>query len=339
MPAASHLHDLLSATLGNARADTLLDHVRIVSPLVEETGGDCSRAVMAEALNIVLLARLLDTVPSAQAYFSDLCQMGRRLDFDHGALRTVDLAGMGTLPGGETAITRILLPLGYDLAETYPLDRLGMTGRAYRHADYPEDIPQFFVSELHLARFPASFREAAARVTGTSRDPLAPQVMPWLDQLADRGRLPLAQGRALLPVLAGCFGRQHAVPADADYRLLLQDSPEMAWIATEGNAFNHATDRITGIEALAARQRALGRPMKDAVEVSASGRVRQTAYRADAVVRSFVGEDGHETAREVPGSFFEFIERDCLPGSTRLDLSFDTGNAQGIFRMTATPQG
>lgn len=38
---------------------------------------------------------------------------------------------------------------------------------------------------------------------------------------------------------------------------------------------------------------------------------------------------------EVPGSFFEFIERAPLPGETRLDLAFDTNNAQGIFKMTA----
>ena len=41
--------------------------------------------------------------------------------------------------------------------------------------------------------------------------------------------------------------------------------------------------------------------------------------------------------REVPGSFYEFITR--LPmeedGKTKLDLSFDSSNAQAIFKMTA----
>ena len=75
--------------------------------------------------------------------------------------------------------------------------------------------------------------------------------------------------------------------------------------------------------------------MKDRVEVSRSGRVRQTAYRADPVLRPFIDAKGEEVVREVPGSFFEFIQRDALPDSDRLDLSFDTGNAEGIFKMTA----
>jgi hypothetical protein len=41
----------------------------------------------------------------------------------------------------------------------------------------------------------------------------------------------------------------------------------------------------------------------------------------------------------VPGSFYEFIQRerlrDLVTGVPRLDLAFDSGNAQGIFKMTA----
>ena len=109
----------------------------------------------------------------------------------------------------------------------------------------------------------------------------------------------------------------------------------MAWIATEGNAFNHATDRVSSLADVVSRQRALGRRVKDRIEVSASGRVRQTALRADPVVRDFLIASGDRVWREVPGSFFEFIERAHLPGENRLDLAFDTNNAQGIFKMTA----
>jgi hypothetical protein len=62
---------------------------------------------------------------------------------------------------------------------------------------------------------------------------------------------------------------------------------------------------------VAERQRALGRPIKDKVEVSASGRVRQTAFRAATVQREFITAQGRVT-REVPGSFYEFITRDAL---------------------------
>jgi hypothetical protein len=111
----------------------------------------------------------------------------------------------------------------------------------------------------------------------------------------------------------------------------------MAWISTEGNAFNHATDRVPDVDELAARQKALGRPMKETVEKSQSGRVRQTAFLAARVQRRFRDANGNLITREVPGSFYEFITR--LPmeedGKTKLDLSFDSSNAQAIFKMTA----
>ncbi len=109
--------------------------------------------------------------------------------------------------------------------------------------------------------------------------------------------------------------------------------------ATEGNAFNHATDRVADLDAVVGEQRRLGRALKDKIEVSRSGRVRQTAFRADPVSRAFVGDDGAELRKVVPGSFFEFIQREPMidpeTGQARLDLAFDSGNAQGIFKMTA----
>ena len=109
----------------------------------------------------------------------------------------------------------------------------------------------------------------------------------------------------------------------------------MAWIATEGNAFNHVTDRVDDLERLAREQAALGRPMKKGIEVSQSGRIRQTAFRADTVVREFRDGQGDVVRREVPGSFYEFISRACAMDAASLDLGFDAGNAQAIFKMTA----
>ena len=67
--------------------------------------------------------------------------------------------------------------------------------------------------------------------------------------------------------------------------------------------------------------------------------MRQTAFRADPVEREFIDFDGSIVRHRVPGSFFEFIQRermhDPATGMARLDLAFDTGNAQGIFKMTA----
>jgi hypothetical protein len=114
--------------------------------------------------------------------------------------------------------------------------------------------------------------------------------------------------------------------------------PRWPGIATEGNAFNHATDRVPNVEALAEALRH-DWSLKDRVERSRSGRVRQTALQADPVVRRFQDANAASITRTVPGSFFEFITRDFRPDG-RLDLTFDAGNAQGIFRMTShRPQG
>lgn len=313
-------------------AQTLADSIVVHPEIAQEPRA--TRAVLAQALNILLFADLMDRVPTARAYVADCQAAGRKLVFDHGALRTVALEGMGALPAGEAAITRVLLPLGYRMNEVYPLDRLGMTGRSYTHADYPEDLPQFFLSELHPERFSDGFAATVARVTVSSRDPLDASAKALLARLATEGELPLEDAQALLPALVRCFDRQHADPTLADYELLLAESAEMAWIATEGNAFNHATDRVPDLSALVDAEKAIGRPLKETVEVSRSGRVLQTAYRADRITRPFVGADGKTMAREVPGSFFEFIQRAKLPDG-RLDLAFDASNAQGIFKMTA----
>jgi hypothetical protein len=265
-----------------------------------------------------------------------------RITFDHGAVRTVKSRTPGALPAGFQAFARILEPLGFKESGLYPLERLSMLGRSYTQQDFPEDIAQFFVSELHPEQFSAPFQSAVTRVLSTSRDPLGPQDVADLEQLTRDGTLPLAQALRLLPQLLQCFDRQHGVFTMDDYELLLAESAEMAWISTEGNAFNHATDRVTDVDAVAERQRALGRPIKDKVEVSASGRVRQTAFRAASVRRDFITAEGR-VSREVPGSFYEFITRDEVqtagaandPVQPRLDLAFDAGNATSIFGMTS----
>jgi len=333
MQSDTNLRFLLEALLGARRTGDLLASVAVPEPLLAPREPRVSRAQLAFAMNLALLRDLQERVPSAKAYMLDVVAGGGKVVFDHGALRTV-LAASGPLPPGEAAITRVLGPLGYALADVYPLDRLAMTGRAYRHLDLPEDIPQFFLSELHPEAFSPAFQAAVARVLATSRDPLPPRALELLAELAGKGSLAPEDARALLPDLVACFDRQHAAPSLADYRILYLESAEMAWIATEGNAFNHATDRVADVEALAVAQKELGRAMKETVEVSSSGRVLQTAFQADPVERPFRDIEGHLVLKTVPGSFFEFITRRAHPGGG-LDLGFDTSNAQAIFKMTA----
>jgi Domain of unknown function (DUF1338) len=326
------LHALLAAALDPAETARLFDQLEIAPALLRPVAAEAGRAEIAQSLNMLLFHGLLERVPMAADCVAERRASGDKVCFDHGALRTVAWP-CGALPAGEAAITRVLKPLGFEPAETYPLPRLKMTGRAWRHREVPQHIAQFFVSELHPERFSPAFQAAVSRVIGASRDPLSAQDLAELAQLQRDGALPLATAQRLLPRLAACFERQHGLFAWDDYETLRAESAEMAWIATEGNVFNHATDRVADIDAVVDSQRRAGRPVKRSVEVSASGRVKQTALAAAVVERAFLHQ-GSAITRSVPGSFYEFIERAPLPGAPELDLGFDAANATGIFAMT-----
>jgi hypothetical protein len=339
----NHLKRLIRAVAGERAECDILDTLQIDGALLAEgTGepvGSPSRAVFAMALNALLFQDLLGRVPTGAAYVADRRRSHHRITFDHGALRTIRFGAgpTGAMPGGINSFARILEPLGYARADTYPLDKLQMTGHAFVHREFPETVPQFFISELHVDRFSPEFQAAAVRVFGASRDPLSHHARAALDAFAGQGRCGLETAALGAREIVGAFRRCHDTPGLDDYRLLLAESAEAAWMATEGCAFNHATDRVADVDAVAVEQRALGRPIKDSVEVSRSGSVRQTAFKADPVVRAFRDGDGTATLT-VPGSFYEFISREMIvaaDGSRRLDLRFDSMNAQGIFKMTA----
>ncbi len=333
---------LLNACLGEARSGELMQLMHIPEVFHKGINPDpdqnlVSRAELAFALNMLLFRDLLERVPEGKAYTQDTLATGGRVFFDHGAVRTVALPRCGALPGGEECLTRVLAPLGYRLNEIYPLPRLKMTGRSYVHDDLPEEMPQFFVSELHVDRFSPAFQKAAERVVADSVDPLDAIHHDLLNTLAAERALPWRDALALLTAMFRCFDRQHGTPALADYEILQAESQEMAWISTEGNAFNHVTDRVPNVEQLRDEQEQLGRSIKPNVEVAARGSVRQTAYRAAQVERVFRSEQGC-VLRRVPGSFYEFISRDRVDHAEdgkKLDLGFDSGNATAIFQMTA----
>ena len=287
---------------------------------------------------MLLFDDLIARVPAAALYVERCLDNGDTILHDHGAVRTVDTEGMGRLPRGQAAITRVLEPLGYTPRGTYPLDRLKMTGRSYAQADLPEDIAQFFISELHVDRFPTDFATAVHNVTEDSTDPAHTRGRRTPRRTVESGSPhPSTRPSGCCPRSSRASTASTPSPRWPIMSCCSRQSAEMAWISTEGNAFNHATDRVQDVEALTATQKSLGQPMKDKVEVSGSGRVRQTAFTAARVLRDFRAADGSIVQREVPGSFLEFIARDYIPGEAvkTLDLAFDPSNAQAIFKMTA----
>ncbi len=337
---ATHLGRLICAIAGDRAASEILDTLHIEDAILAQSSGQVSRAAFAMALNALLFQDLLGRVPTGAAYVADRRRAHQRITFDHGALRTIrfEQGPTGALPGGIASFARILEPLGYTQAGVYPLESLRMTGHSFAHRDFPETLPQFFISELHVERFTPEFQAAALRVFGGSRDPLGHRAQGALGSFAQHGRCDFESAVQGLRELAAAFRRCHDTANLADYRQLLAESAEAAWMATEGCAFNHATDRVADVDATACEQRALGRPIKNTIEVSSSGSVRQTAFKADSVMRILRTEDGGATTLMVPGSFYEFISRDVIAaadGSRHLDLRFDSMNAQGIFKMTA----
>ncbi|WP_137818569.1 2-oxoadipate dioxygenase/decarboxylase family protein [Pseudomonas sp. 2FG] len=336
MPTSTRLLNLVASVIGQPAADWVFAHVEIPEGLQGFANSEQSlhRAWLAEALNLCLFHKLVEAVPAGRIYVEEQLMQGRKVSFDHGAIRTVDWPENGDLPRGRQAFTRLLEPLGFTDVRTYPLTKLNMTGYAYRQQDLPADIAQFFVSELHPGRFGEAFQQAVSRVVESSRDPLQAEHLSILKGLRLTRHCSQEQAQTLLPALYLAFDCQHAVVRESDYRLLLRESAEMAWIATEGNRFNHLTDRVGDLERVVAEQRAKGRPMKDSIEVSSSRRVMQTAYKAVQVQRTFLDAAGQRVQREVPGSFVEFIQREIDDETGQLDLHFDSSNAQGIFKMT-----
>ena len=333
---SSNVQQLVSKVLGAERAVWLFNAMEVDARLLRD-GDTVSQAELAQAMNMVLFSDLLKRVPEGAQYVDDAIRIGRKINFDHGALRTV-VAQNGALPVGQLAFERILKPLGFVVGGLYPLPRLKMTGHVYTHSAFPEEIAQFFVSELHVDQFSAAFQQAVANVVGNSRDPLTADSKALLAKLAEQKALSKDEALALLPNIVDCFARQHAEVTRADYEVLLKESAEMAWISTEGNAYNHVTDRVADVFELTKEQKALGRSIKEAVEVSANGRVRQTAFKAAQVERRMIDSDGRVATYTVPGSFYEFITRDKFldeaSGEWKLDLTFDSSNATGIFKMT-----
>ena len=157
--------------LGSAETKQVQQTVAINVAFKEVAGDLVSRELLAQALALVLFQQLLDRVPTGRAYVDDCSSQGQKVVFDHGAVRTVAWP-CGALPRGEAAISRVLRPLGYAMAAVYPLPRLGMTGRAWRHRDWPEDLPQFFVSEFHPERFSSAVQAVVDRVVCAMLVPL-----------------------------------------------------------------------------------------------------------------------------------------------------------------------
>ena len=195
----STLARLLEDTLGTRRADQLHQTLAIPPALLTAAGGPVPRRVLAMAMDLLLFEDLLRRVPYGGLYVQQQQREGRRIVYDHGALRTVK-APSGALPPGHLAFARLLEPLGYRVNGVYPLEGLAMTGYAYAHLDLPEALPQFFVSELHPERFREGFQATAARILASSRDPLPTWASPFCKRCRNGRNFPTTRPGGSCPI-------------------------------------------------------------------------------------------------------------------------------------------
>ena len=274
---------LVATQLGRERTQVLVDGVVVHPSLLGTGGADVSRAVMAQALAIVLLDDLLQRVPSAAAYADGRWADGGRLVLAHGAVRTATGVACGELTPGRESVARLLRPLGFEPVA-------GGRGR-WQHLDLPADIPRYLVDEVPADAFSERFTAAAARVLRSSRDPLTGLAQVNLDRLAADGRLPRNAAESLLGELVACFARHHGTPSLEDYEILVAESEEMAWIATDGTTWHHAA--VVVDDAAAATQ-----PAPAMVERSFKVGERATVVRTSPRLLPRTG-DGYSPERSV----------------------------------------
>jgi hypothetical protein len=335
----NHLSQLIRSIAGERAADDLLATLQVDRAVIIECAGAVSRGTFAMALGALLFHDLVGRVPTGAAYVADCRRRRERIAFDHAALFTVRSGSRptGALPAGAASFARILEPLGYMQSATFPVDDPHITRRVFFHREFLETLPQISVDELHVERFSLEFQAAAERVFGASHDPLSLRTHAALAEFAARGCCDLRQAAPALKEIVAAFGRWHEIPSLADYRTLLHESPQAAWLATHGSALQHVTERVSDVAMTACSQRSLGRPVNATIAASAAGTVRRTAFKADPVRRAFRANDGSEVEMNVPGSFYGFISRDLVigpDGRKRMDMSLG-GGEPGSLRKSA----
>src|SRR5258707_1126671 len=84
-----NLAALLAVALPESNVAGLVRLMNVPSVMAKTTPGVVTRAELAQAMNMALLAGLLERVPPGRAYIDDLLHTQTRVQFDHGALRTV----------------------------------------------------------------------------------------------------------------------------------------------------------------------------------------------------------------------------------------------------------
>jgi hypothetical protein len=260
----------------------------------------------------VTLAELFDALwadyvamtPQARRIHDLLGARSEKVQNDHVALRTYDLAG------GIAALAAPFEAVGYVARDRYRFDDKKLDARYWQHPDAA--LPKVFISELCVG-------ELSARAQTLIRG-LVGQLPAGFTQRAD---LPWA-------------GRPWSCTR-ADYEALLAESEYAAWLAAFGFRVNHFTVSVNalttfaGLAELDAFLVAAGFVLNTAggaIKGTPADRLEQSSTRADTIAVDLAGEK-----LQVPSCYYEFAKRYPLP-SGELFHGFVPASADKIFEST-----
>lgn len=242
--------------------------------------------------------------PQAAAISSRLEQQGERIENDHVAFRTFNLA-----PIGLDRLEPLVLGLGYRLLDEYRFEDKHLRARAY----ICPGSPRIFASEL-----------------------LCEELSGWAQAVVGQLLAQVPPGFASSPAVFYA-GRPWAPLPFADYERLSNESEYAGWVAALGLRPNHFTVSVNHLGKLAGVSEVL-----DFVEAAgyrinaAGGRVKGTpdvlleqgSTLADRVAIQFA--DG---PRVIPTCYYEFARRYPQPDGTLYE-GFVPASADRIFEST-----
>lgn len=332
-----NIDSLLMKLLGQVKIDVLFLILNMLVIFEEWEDGVVMCVEIVQVMNMVLFEGLFECLVNGCVYMVEVIENGGLVYFDYGVLCMVCWLYMGVLLLGEVVFMCILCLFGFCLNGCYLFDKFGMMGCVYVYEDVLDEIVQFFVSELYLECFLKEFQQVVMNVVSLLCDLLLLVVVVLLWEVECEGWLLFEVVYVLLLEIVGVFVCQYDVLNEFDYEMLLMELVEMVWIVIEGNVFNYVIDCVVDVFKLFDDEKVKGWLMKLEVECLCLGCVFQMVYCVDIVECEFCICDGGMVKCNVLGLFYEFIMCKCMFDQVVwcwvIDLCFDVGNVQGIFKM------
>ncbi len=204
--------------------------------------------------------------------------------------------------------------LGWQEAGQYTFEKKNLQAKHYEHDD--PSYPKIFISALQVSACSVTVQQMVENFMASSSEQTC-------------------QARSLL-----IQGRLPQSPPDHDlYTSLLAESEYAAWMYLHGFRPNHFTIDVNALQGFGNLTDLnnfvldLGYPLNTSGGVIKGGEAEGLAQSSTLAAEIPVAFSDGQT-RHVPGCYYEFAERFCLPGQDRLFQGFVTGSADKIFEST-----